>query len=111
MIELIRKFLAAIYPEDFGKAYLGWAVESFIKTAPYYEDTFVINNFVRDWNHKFIYDEKVLRHSLEKVGFTEIKKCDLCDSEDEELQGLENVGRMPAGFLEIESITLEAAKL
>jgi predicted SAM-dependent methyltransferase len=107
-------FLIDLYKSEkseLQKAYLKWATESFIKTAPYCEDTFVINNFVRDWDHKFIYDEKVLRYSLEKVGFAEIKKCDLRDSEDEALQGLENVGRMPAGFLELESVTIEAIKL
>ncbi len=70
-----------------------------------------INKFMRNWSHKFIYDEKILRYSLEKVGFKEIKKCDLCDSEDKVLRGLENVDKMPAGFLALESITLEAAKL
>ncbi len=107
-------FLIGLYKSEkseLQKAYLRWATENLKKTAPFCEDTLVINKFMRNWGHKFIYDEKILRYSLEKVGFTEIKKCDLCDSEDEALQGLENVGRMSAGFLELESIALEAVKL
>jgi predicted SAM-dependent methyltransferase len=91
-------------------AYVKWATDNFIKTAPCYEDVFVINNFMRGFGHKFIYNEKVLHYSLEKVGFSEITKCDLNDSEDEELRGLENESRMPGGFLRLESIVLEGTK-
>jgi hypothetical protein len=92
------------------KAYLKWVTDNFIKEAPYYGGTFVINYFVRHWGHKFIYDEKALRYSLEKAGFTEIVKCRISDSQDKELQGLENEERMPVGFLGLESIVLEATK-
>jgi predicted SAM-dependent methyltransferase len=90
------------------KAYIRYQVET--EGLPYCEDTFVINNFVRDWGHTFIYDEKVLRVSLEKAGFKEITKCDLMESEDEMLRNLENEKRSPAGFLRLESLTLEGTK-
>jgi predicted SAM-dependent methyltransferase len=66
-------FLMDLYKDektDLQERYIKWATDSFIKEAPAYDDTFVINNFVRDWGHLFIYDEKILRLSLEKVGFT-----------------------------------------
>ncbi len=91
--------------------YIKWATELFIKSAPYSDDIFVINNFVRDWGHLFIYDEKTLRSSLEKAGFTNIVRCELNDSKNEDFRNLENEKRMPRGFLELESFTLEGTKL
>jgi predicted SAM-dependent methyltransferase len=91
--------------------YIKWAADRFIKSAPYPDDTFVINNFFRDWGHLFIYDEKTLRSSLERAGFTDIVRCELNESKDEALQNLENEKRMPRGFLKLESFTLEGTKL
>jgi hypothetical protein len=65
---------------------------------------------VRDWGHTFIYDEKILRFSLEKAGFKEITKFELNESEDEILRNLENERRLPEGFLSLESFTLEGIK-
>ena len=65
---------------------------------------------MRDYGHQFIYNEKVMRYSLEKIGFTEITRCELNDSKDKELRGLENEDRMPPGFLKLESFVLEAIK-
>lgn len=89
--------------------YIRWATDQFID-APYYEDTFVINNFMRDWGHQFIYDEKNLRTALSAAGFTGITSCRIGESEDETLRNLENAQRMPEGFLQLETLTLEALK-
>jgi predicted SAM-dependent methyltransferase len=108
------KFLIDLYTDDKSEAqreYIKWATDTFIKSAPYYDDTFVINNFVRDWGHLFIYDEKTLRSSLEKAGFTKIIRCDLNESEDESFRNLENEKRMPKGFLKLESVILEGTKV
>lgn len=90
--------------------YIKWATDRFVKYSLYPDDTFVINNFVRDWGHLFIYDEKTLRSLLERAGFTKITKCNLNESEHEPLRNLENIKRMPEGFLQLESLTLEATK-
>ena len=108
------QFLIDLYKDNKSKLqreYIKWAIDSFIKSAPCYDDTFVINNFVRDWGHLFIYDEKTLRSSLEKAGFTKIIRCDLNESKDETLRNLENEKRMPKGFLKLESVTLEGTKV
>jgi len=73
-------------------------------------DTFVINNFVRAWRHQFIYDEKVLRFSMEQAGFVEITKVALNESEDPTLRNLENEHRSPPGFIRLESLLLEGTK-
>lgn len=90
--------------------YIGWATQRFIPSAPGSMDTFVINNFVRDWGHQFIYDEKVLRLSMQTAGFEAIVRCELSRSEDAELRDLEREERMPPGFLRLESMVLEGRK-
>ena len=71
---------------------------------------FVINNFVRDWGHLFIYDEKILRFSLEQAGFSNVIRCELNTSADEGLRDLEFEPRLPPGFLRLETMTLEATR-
>lgn len=108
------QFLINLYRSDKSELqieYIKWATDQFIKNSPYLDDTFVINNFVRDWGHLFIYDEKTLRSSLERAGFTNIVRCELNESENEALRNLENEKRMPEGFLKLESFTLEGTKL
>ncbi len=108
------QFLIDIYQSNKSKLqieYINWTTNKFIKYAPYPDDTFVINNFVRDWGHLFIYDEKTLRALLERTGFTNITKCGIGQSKSESLRHLENIKRMPKGFLQLESLTLEATKL
>jgi len=106
------RFLIDLYGDSkspLQKEYIKWATDSFIG-APYCDDTFVINNFVRDWGHLFIYDEKTLRSSLERAGFTTVVRCELNESQDDMLKNLEHEDRMPKGFLRLESMTLEATK-
>ena len=106
-------FLIDLYKTDksqLKKNYIQWATEKFIKDAPYLSDTFVINNFVRDWGHQFIYDEKTLRSSIEMIGFKDVRVYPINQSDDKSLMNLENQNRLPAGFLELETLTVEAKK-
>jgi predicted SAM-dependent methyltransferase len=76
------------------------AQEHFIKTMvdnslPHiriYKESFVINNSMRNWGHKFVYDEETLKASLESAGFVGVKRFDPCESDDPNLQGLESSG-------------------
>ncbi len=93
------------------KKYLKWAIKKFnIRCLPLDPTTFIINNFFKAWGHKFIYDSNVLRYILENAGFIHIKRCHLNNSDDEELRRLENMGRMPPVFLELETMFFEATK-
>ena len=101
-------FLIDLYKEDksgLQQEYIKWATDQFIQYAPYAADTFVINNFVRDWGHQFIYDEKTPRSAMEKVGFTNITTFELNKSEAETLRDLEHENRMPESFLRLETFT------
>lgn len=95
---------------DLQRAYIQWSSRSFVAGAPDDNETFVINNFVRDWGHAFIYDEKTLRRALTRAGFMTTTRCDLQESQDAALRNLENETRMPPGFLRLETLTIEAGK-
>jgi predicted SAM-dependent methyltransferase len=106
-------FLISLYSFDksaLQKEYIGHFVKEYVPDAPFDADTFVLNNYVRNWGHTFIYDEKILRFSLENAGFKEVIKCVLNESEDAALRSLENEQRMPKDFLRLESLILEAKK-
>lgn len=106
-------FLIDLYRTDRAKLqneYIEHSTNKYISYAPFYDATFVINNYVRAWGHKFIYSEKVLRHSMEKAGFKEIARFSVNESQDENLSNLENVDRKPAGMIKMETLVLEGAK-
>jgi predicted SAM-dependent methyltransferase len=73
-------------------------------------DTHVINRFVREWGHLFIYDEKALKAALQEAGFGEIERCALHESRAAALRNVENESRRPPGFLRLETLTLEGIK-
>lgn len=93
------------------RQYLSWSMEEWVGFGSQeHPEMFVINNFVRAWGHKFIYDETTLAGALESAGFVQIRKAALNDSADPIFLRLENESRMPAGFLKLESLILEASK-
>lgn len=105
-------FLLALHREpleELQTRYLAWSAEQYphVNAAT---ATFVLNNFVRDWGHRFIYDEATLRASLERAGFERITRQPLGASDRPALRSLEHETRMPPGFLALETMTLEAAK-
>ena len=78
--------------------------------APYVDPIFTINNFVRDWGHQFIYDESALTNSLLAAGFTNVTSHSITESADSLFVNLEAPWRMAPGYLQLETMTLEADK-
>jgi predicted SAM-dependent methyltransferase len=72
--------------------------------------TLIVNNFFRSFDHQFIYDVDFMCKTLERVGFGELRQGTVGASDDPNLDDLENVGRMPEGFLALESMVIEARK-
>jgi predicted SAM-dependent methyltransferase len=70
----------------------------------------ILNNMMRSWGHKFVYDRSTLEAALLDAGFTQLSWHALGQSEDAELRGLENEARMPPGLLAYETMTVEAVK-
>jgi len=106
-------FLVNLYCDNksaLQREYITWSNSTFLKDAPKDNEVFSINNFMRDWGHTFIYDEKTLKTAMTSTGFTNITKCGLQQSKDDVLCSLENLTRIPTRFLEMETITLEGTK-
>ncbi len=104
-------FLLALRSEphkDVHRAYMAWAKETFGLSSA--SPMLVINNYVRDWGHVFIYDRDCMQRLLEGCGFADVRPGTIGVSDDPHLSGLEFVDRMPPGFLELESLVLEARR-
>lgn len=111
------QFLVDLYQAELSphqSAYKKWMIEWMNSRspneAPFEGGVFIINNFMKDWGHQFIYDEKTLRFALQQAGFSEISGRPLNESPDEVFNKLENHLRYPPGFLALETITLEGTK-
>lgn len=107
------EFLTALLGEDptaVEQDYIAWNSKTFLQPGWPHTRAAVVNNYVRDWGHQFIYDRETLRGQLAAAGFTDITECALGESTNPELQGLENADRMPTGFLALETMTFEARK-
>jgi len=74
------------------KQYIKSSVDASLPHIRIYKESFVINNDVRNWGHKFLYDEETLAAALESAGFTEVKRFKPAESNDPNLQNLESHG-------------------
>ena len=70
----------------------------------------IVNEFMRDHGHKFIYSKSVLKSLLLEAGFKDINYYNLNESNTPDFRGLENINRLPEGFLQFESFTIEGTK-
>ena len=95
---------------EYNEWMVNWMRERDMESAPYPAPIFIINNFVRDWGHQFIYDEDSLRFALAQAGFTAVRRCQIQESEDPILRQLEHEQRYPPGFLRLETLTMEGSK-
>jgi predicted SAM-dependent methyltransferase len=89
--------------------YVVWACEVFTPGQPVCAES-VVNNFVRAWGHQYIYTRFTLDRVLVDAGFKLTCWPKVGESDDPEFRELENVGRMPEGFLQLETMTVEAEK-
>jgi predicted SAM-dependent methyltransferase len=111
--------LYASHRSELQERYLLWAVgsesKSHLRPPPETDgvappaEVFVINNFMRDWGHQFIYDRRTLRYALLRAGFENITQCQIGESRLDALKGLEHETRLPDGFLRLETITMEGS--
>jgi SAM-dependent methyltransferase len=88
-------------------SYIVWACREFNPGSPA-RATVVLNNFVRNWGHQFIFDPTTLIDLMAEAGFSTFSHHRIHESADPELANLENDGRMPEGFLQLETMTIEA---
>lgn len=108
------RFLIKLYnpqKSKLQKKYISWAVNQFLPSIGICEDAFVINNFFQNWGHKFIYDFKVLKNELEKIGFVKVVRCNVGKSSNPNFQNIEKHGKVIGEeFNKLESLVVEATK-
>lgn len=88
----ILKILSLYNESKDSERYIKFSIDNFIKTKEY-NPNLVINNFVRDWGHKFIYDQSTLIKSGLDSGFVCTNLCEYNESNYNGLEGLEMHGK------------------
>jgi predicted SAM-dependent methyltransferase len=96
--------------DELQRRYVSWSVESFVAYADAPLPGFVLNNFLRDWGHEFVYDPQTLGHALESAGFVDVEELRIGESNDARLAGLEHHLSGNAEFNELETMVLEARR-
>jgi predicted SAM-dependent methyltransferase len=96
--------------QEFLEFFLGNEIKDRANNAPVDFDVYLINKFVRAWGHEFIYDEKTLKYVFSDLGFTDIARRNVMESDHAALQNLENIDRKPAGHIALETVVLEARR-
>lgn len=104
-------FVIAMYeerpPSELQRQYMEWFSAEY--KSPRSGGIFLINYFTKAYG-KFTYDESTLYEAMRSAGFSDIVRRDLNESDDATLRNLENDGRLPNGFLRLESLILEGTK-
>ena len=107
------RFLVDLLGSDLRKVqkdYIAWASERFLRNGEPHTALSVVNNFVRDWGHTYIYDRSTLETALTQVGFVAVTSVRVNESDQPWLQGIDNPERFPGDYLELESMIYQAKK-
>jgi predicted SAM-dependent methyltransferase len=96
---------------DLQNRYISFSVQRYTPDIGIYRDTFVINNFFRNFGHQFIYDPPTLEEALRRAGFVNITPCEVGHSNHQQLRGIEQHGQdITDEFNRLETFVLEADK-
>lgn len=95
-----------------GRRYASWLRRSYFPDAHGPDAAFAVNQVMRAWGHRFVYDEDTLRAALEGAGFADGERRDLHDSTEPALRGLEGHGIDDGHeeFTRFETIIVEAVR-
>jgi predicted SAM-dependent methyltransferase len=62
---------------------------------PHHRGCQILNDYLRLWGHRWVYDEEDLRARLGEAGFSRVRRQEAGESEREDLRGLERHGGAP----------------
>ncbi len=92
------------------KEYIKWNNDLFFKREKS-SDAFMINDYFNGGYQKFTYDFKTIKSSLEKAGFSNIKRVEIMESTDKNFKGLEEDGKkVRKEFTDMDRLIIEASK-
>ena len=93
-------------PEVVG--YVAWHTETYGKLGHRPTICFAINDALRNWGHRFVYDEEMLLLMLKKTGFINLKRYGWNQTDDPCFQGISQRGAIKSSVFE--TIVMEAEK-
>ena len=105
------RFISSLYdtPLDEGrKSYVEFHIGVFKSDEAPSLPCVAINNAMRHWGHRFIYDEETLRKSLALAGFTAAACVSTGESTHKPLAGMRSRDWLPTN--ELETLAMEAVK-
>lgn len=110
-LQFLLDYFAAPAWSDVQNRFLSEMLEEFQPGLPLRSPTILLNEFVRDWGHQFIYDYQVLRQVLELAGFRHVDRCGVRHSSHDALAGLEQHGTaISEAYNELQTMVLEGTK-
>ncbi len=77
---------------DNQQKYIKWIMDTFRPKIGEYNPAHVINQSFHGWEHVFIYDQPTLKKALENAGFVDVELMRPNESNDTNLQGIEQHG-------------------
>jgi predicted SAM-dependent methyltransferase len=100
--------------DDIQQEYIQYSINLWLPEVAAYglnDVTFVVNNFMRNWGHQFVYDPDILQKSLQLAGFINYCSEKPGESKDVHLQNIEYDQNHPhKDFYNLETMVLEAEK-
>ncbi|MEW6303167.1 MAG: methyltransferase domain-containing protein [Verrucomicrobiota bacterium] len=93
------------------RRYVDYTINQYFPHVKVHNECFVLNNFMRNWDHQFVYDPPTLQVALERVGFKDVQQHPIGESPDGRLRGLESHGKQIGDeWNRFETMALEARK-
>ncbi len=109
----LKKFVDLFqHPQDERqRRYIQWSMSVNHPQVKAGNECFVLNSFVRNWGHQFIYDSPTLRAALKEAGFVDFRLCSPGESQNAALRGLESHGaQIGEEWNAFETMVLEAQR-
>ena len=109
----LKKFVDLFsHPQDERqRRYIEWSVAQNHPQVETGSECFVLNSFVRNWGHQFIYDAPTLGAALRGAGFGALRPCRPGESQNPALRHLESHGQqIGEEFNEFETMVIEAQR-
>ena len=74
------------------------------------DPVYTLNNSVREWGHRFIWDRSSFSALLTDIGFVDLTWCELQESTHPQLRNRANDVRKPPGMVAFDTMTVEASR-
>jgi predicted SAM-dependent methyltransferase len=91
-LQFLIDFYNRPQPTPTERRYLRRMIEESFKVSGFEHAAFVVNGFMRNWGHQFVYEEQTLVEQLRRAGFVDMRRWRVNESDQPALQGVEQHG-------------------